>query len=100
MTEIKPYYNGGLQALQKFLEANTRYPEEARKAGVQGKVYVSFTVNKEGKITDSKIMRSVSPLLNDEALRVTNLMKDWNPGSFNGQKVDMAVNMPVEFSLK
>jgi TonB family protein len=100
IVEELPSYKGGTQALQKFLEANLKYPEAAKKAGISGKVYVSFMVNAEGKVTDAKIMRSVSPLLNDESLRLTNSMKDWTPGSQNGKKLDMAVLMPIEFKLK
>jgi TonB family protein len=100
IVEELPSYNGGTEALQKFLEANIRYPEEAKKAGIEGKVYVNFVVNAEGRVMEAKIMRSVSPLLNAEALRLTNLMKDWKPGSQHGEKLSMAVTMPIEFKLK
>ena len=60
ITEELPSYNGGTEALQKFLEANIRYPEEAKKAGIEGKVYVNFVVNAEGQVMEAKIMRSVS----------------------------------------
>jgi TonB family protein len=99
VVEEMPSYNWGTEALQKFLEANTRYPEEAKKAGISGKVYVIFIVSAEGQVKDAKIIRSVSPLLNDEALRLTNSMKDWTPGSQNGKKIDAAVTMPIEFKL-
>lgn len=100
VVEELPSYKGGTVALQKFLEAGLKYPEEAKKAGISGKVYVSFIVSAEGQVTDAKIMRSVSPLLNDESLRLTNSMKDWTPGSQNGKKQSMAVIMPIEFKLK
>jgi Ca-activated chloride channel family protein len=100
IVEELPSYTGGKEALQKFLEANIRYPEEAKKAGIEGKVYVNFVVNAEGRIMEAKIMRSVSPLLNTEALRLTNSMKEWNPGSHNGEKLSMAVTMPIEFKIK
>ena len=100
ITEELPSYNGGTEALQKFLEANIRYPEEAKKAGIEGKVYVNFIVNAEGRVMEAKIMRSVSPLLNAEALRLTNSMKDWKPGSQHGEKLSMAVTMPIDFKIK
>jgi TonB family protein len=100
IVEELPSYNGGTAALQKFLEANIIYPEEAKKAGIEGKVYVNFVVNAEGKVMEAKIMRSVSPLLNAEALRLTNSMKDWKPGSQHGEKLSMAVTMPIEFKIK
>ncbi len=100
IVEELPSYNGGTQALQKFLEDNLRYPEEAKKAGIEGKVYVNFVVNAEGRVIETKIMRSVSPLLNEEALRLTNSMKEWKPGSQHGEKLSMAVTMPIEFKIK
>jgi TonB family protein len=100
VVEELPSYNGGTEALQKFLEANIRYPEEAKKAGIEGKVYVNFVVNAEGRVMEAKIMRSVSPLLNAEALRLTNSMNDWKPGSQHGEKLSMAVTMPIEFKIK
>jgi TonB family protein len=99
IVEELPSYQGGTEALQKFLEANLKYPEEAKKAGIYGKVFVSFVVNAEGQVTEAKIMRSVSPLLNEESLRLTNSMKNWTPGSQNGKKLSMAVTMPIEFKL-
>ncbi len=100
VVEELPSYTGGTEALQKFLEANIRYPEDAKKAGIEGKVYVNFVVNAEGRIREAKVMRSVSPLLETEALRLTNSMKEWKPGSHNGEKLSMAVTMPIEFKLK
>jgi len=100
VTEELPSYTGGISALQKFLEDNIRYPEEAKKAGIKGKVYVNFIVNAEGRVIEAKIMQSVSPLLNDEALRLTNLMKNWKPGSQHGETLSMAVTMPIEFKLE
>lgn len=100
VVEKMPSYNGGTEALQKYLESNLKYPEDAKKAGISGKVYVSFIVNADGQVQDARIMRSASPLLNDESLRLTNSMKDWTPGSQNGKKLSMAVTMPIEFKLK
>jgi TonB family protein len=100
VTEELPSYKGGTAALQKYLQDNIRYPEEAKKAGIEGSVYVNFIVNAEGRVSEAKIMRSVSPLLNAEALRLTNSMKDWNPGCQHGEKLSMGVTMPIEFRLK
>jgi TonB family protein len=100
VTEELPSYAGGPEALMKFLNTNIRYPEDAKKAGIEGKVYVNFVVNEKGQISNAKIMRSVSPLLNAEALRLTNLMKDWKPATHNGETLSMAVTMPIEFKIK
>lgn len=62
--------------------------------------YVNFVVNAEGRVMEAKIMKSVSPLLNEEALRLTNAMKEWKPGSHNGEKLSMAVTLPIEFKIK
>ena len=76
------------------------YPESAKKRGIQGRVYVQFTINKNGTVQDAIIMRGVDPALDKEAIRVISTMPEWNPGTQNGKSVDSKVTMPVEFSLK
>ena len=95
--EELPSYPGGNEALLKFLESNLRYPAQAIKSGIQGKVMVNFVVTAEGKVTNIKIMRGVTDELDKEALRLAGLMPDWNPASHNGKTMSMAVTMPVVF---
>jgi TonB family protein len=100
VTEEVPQYEGGPKAILDFLAANLKYPESAKKAGIEGKVYVNFVVDAQGKVTLAKIMRSASPSLNDEALRLVNLMKNWKPARQNGEPRSAAVTLPIEFRIK
>jgi TonB family protein len=100
VTEELPGYPGGNEALLKFLESNLRYPAEAKKSGIQGKVMVNFVVTAEGKVTNIKIMRGVTGDLDKEALRLAGLMPDWSPASHDGEPMSMAVTIPIVFKIK
>lgn len=95
-----PEYPGGYVALRKFLARNLQYPEMAKGAGIQGKVYVSFIVWKDGSVSDVKIIRGIDGGCDEEVLRVVKLMPDWKPGEQNGKKVNVVYRMPVVFTLK
>jgi TonB family protein len=99
-TEELPHYEGGMEALMAFIGKNLRYPEEARKAGIEGKVFVNFIVDANGKVSQAKIMRSVSPSLNGEALRLVGLMTAWKPALQNGEPLSAGVTLPIEFKLE
>lgn len=91
--------NGGMQALMQYLNENIRYPEAATKAGVQGRVTVQFIVDKDGSIDDVKILRSVNPDLDAEAIRVIKTMPRWEPGTHKGKPVRVKYTVPVMFRL-
>ena len=95
----EPQYPGGLQGLMEFLRENVKYPPEAAKAGIQGKVLVSFIVNEDGTISDVSVRNSVNPLLDAEAKRVVSIMPRWIPGEHNGKKVRVVYLLPVTFRL-
>lgn len=99
VVEEMPEYPGGISAMMQYLSANVKYPEEAHKKGIQGRVIVTFVVGKDGSISDAKLMRSVDPLLDAEALRVTNSMPKWKPGRQNGEAVAVKYTIPVTFKL-
>ena len=99
VVEEMPEYPGGISAMMQYLSANVKYPEEAHKKGVQGRVIVTFVVGKDGSISDAKLMRRVDPLLDAEALRVTNSMPKWKPGRQNGKPVAVKYTIPVTFKL-
>ena len=99
VVEEMPEYPGGISAMMQYLSANVKYPEEAHKKGVQGRVIVTFVVGKNGSISDAKLMRRVDPLLDAEALRVTNSMPKWKPGRQNGEPVAVKYTIPVTFKL-
>lgn len=91
--------NGGMQALMQYLNESIRYPEAATKTGVQGRVTVQFIVDKDGSIDDVKILRSVNPDLDAEAIRVIKMMPRWEPGTHKGKPVRVKYTVPVMFRL-
>ena len=99
VVEDMPEYPGGKQALAKDISEAVKYPEKAKKEKIQGKVFVSFVVNKEGKVESPKIERGVDELLDNEALRVISELKTWKPGSQKGIKVKVRLTLPIEFKL-
>ena len=95
-----PTFNGGDEALMKWLGENIKYPAEAEKDGKEGRVLVKFVVTSTGKPANAEILRSVDPLLDAEALRVVNAMPNWNPGRQDGKPVNVNFTLPVTFRLK
>ena len=100
VVEQMPQYPGGPAALMQFLSQNVKYPVEAHKAGVQGRVIANFVVEKDGSITEAKIVKSVSPELDAEALRVIGSMPNWMPGMQNGEPVRVKYTVPITFKLQ
>jgi TonB family protein len=97
--ENPPAYPGGINAFYKFLGDNIKYPTEAKDKNVQGNVFVSFTVEKDGSLSDIKVDRKLGSGTDEEAIRVLKLSKRWNPGMLNGQPVKVKYNIPVQFKL-
>ena len=91
--EITPF-------MEKWVYPNLKYPESAVRAGVQGRVMVDFIIDKEGKVTDVRVVKSVDPELDEEAVRVVSASPKWKPGRMGGRKVRTSVTVPVEFRLK
>lgn len=100
IVEVMPVFPGGMSALMKYIGENIKYPEEAKKKNMQGRVYVAFIVNQDGSISDTRIIRGASPLLDAEALRVIGSMPKWKPGMQKGKAVRVQYSVPVVFSLK
>ena len=99
VVEEMPQYPGGPQALFKFLGENVHYPEEAEKAGIQGRVIATFVVEKDGSISQPTVVKSVDPLLDAEAIRVISAMPNWKPGRQNGKVVRVKYTVPLSFNL-
>jgi periplasmic protein TonB len=99
VVENIPVYPGGDAALMEFLSDNIRYPDEAKTSGMTGTVIVRFIVEKDGSVTNAKILQGLGGGCNDEVLRVVKLMKQWTPGKQNGKTVRVLYNLPVKFSL-
>lgn len=98
--ENMPEFPGGVQGLMQYISSNLKYPAAAQKAGVQGKVIVSMIVDKEGNITDPKIIKGITPLLDAEAIRIISDMPQWKPGTDKGEKVNVQYTIPLVFKLQ
>lgn len=92
-------YPGGPEAMLKYLSKNTEYPAIAQENGIQGRVYIEFVVEKDGTPTQFRVLKSVDPALDKEALRVAKTMKKWIPGEQQGRKVRSKFRLPVLFRL-
>jgi len=97
--ESVPEFVGGIDAFQIFLTRNIRYPAEARKNGTQGKVVISFVVEKDGTLTDIKVAQRVGDGCDEEAVRVVRLSPPWKLAMQNGKPVRSAYSFPITFSL-
>ncbi len=100
IVEKMPVFPGGEQELFNYLNKNIKYPAIARENGIQGRVFVTFVVDAEGKVKDAKILRGLGSGLDDEALRVVRNMPAWKPGMQNGRVVQVQYNLPIVFTLK
>ena len=100
VVEEMPSFPGGNAALMSYLNSNTKYPVVAQENGVQGRVIISFVVERDGSISDVKVARSVDPSLDREAQRVVKSMPRWSPGKQNGSTVRVKYTVPVVFRLQ
>ena len=98
--EQMPSFPGGTQKLKEFIEENLRYPKELEESCVQGRVIVRFIVERNGKLSNVKVVKSVHPVLDKEALRIVKLMPRWIPGRQNGISVRVKCYIPIIFRLK
>ena len=99
VVEEMPVYPGGMPAMMDFFYKNMKYPKEAFDAKQEGRVIAQFVVEKNGSITDAHIVKSVSPALDAEALRIVNAMPNWTPGRQNGKPVRVKYTVPISFKL-
>lgn len=100
VVEVAPEFPGGDDARVAFLNSNIIYPEQARKNGVQGTVYITFVVEPDGSITGTKVLRGVGGGLDEVALDVVKKMPKWTPGKVKGEPVPVQFNMPIKFKLE
>jgi len=98
--EQQPEFFGGNQAFANFLQKNLKYPRAAAQAGVQGRVFVEFTVGTDGKIEKAKTIKGIGFGCDEEALRVVNLMPNWKPGKQSGRPVRVRFTLPIAFQLE
>lgn len=98
--EQMPSFPDGDAALQKFIAENIRYPQQGIEFGLQGTVWVQFTVGKDGKISDPKVIKSLKGGFDEEAIRVVKMLPPWKPGKQNGREVPVYVKLPIKFTLR
>lgn len=98
--EVEPAIEGGMEEFYSFLKKKLRYPSKCRREGIEGKVFLRFTVTKNGSISNIKALKSPDPLLTAEAVRVANVFPSWKPGLMRGFPVDVAYTLPLEFKLR
>ena len=100
VVEEMPDFPGGMKECMKFLARNIKYPVLAQEAKIEGRVIVQFVVDRDGSVNDIKVVRSISPQLDAEAVRVIGLMPKWNPGKQRGKAVAVKYTMPIQFRLQ
>ncbi|PTN07483.1 M56 family metallopeptidase [Mangrovibacterium marinum] len=100
IVEQMPEFPGGELALRKAIASTVKYPVEAQKDGVQGKVYVTFVIDSAGKVRNARVVRGVAPSLDQEAIRVVSSLPDWTPGKQRGEPVAVSFTLPISFLLQ
>ncbi len=95
-----PEFQGGRRGLAAYINQNLKYPEEAKRLNVKGKVYVKFVVGASGKVKDVHLVRKGNPILDAEAIRIVKLMPNWKPGKHKGQVVNVAQIVTISFPPK
>jgi protein TonB len=100
VVESMPEFKGGMKKLYEYLGNNIKYPVMAKESGIQGKVYVTFVVERDGSITDVRVLRGIGGGCDEEAVRVVQSMPNWTPGMQRGKPVRVQYNLPVRFTLQ
>jgi TonB family protein len=99
VVEDQPKYPGGEKAMMEYFRTSMKYPRNCMENNIQGRVIVTFVVNKDGSIVEAEVVKSVDPELDAEALRLVNSMPSWTPGTQNGKAVRVKFTVPVTFRL-
>ncbi len=100
VVESMPEFPGGEANLYKFLAENIKYPQMAKESGIQGRVFVTFVVERDGSVTDVRVLRGIGGGCDEEAIRVVKAMPKWTPGKQRGKSVRVQYNLPVKFTLQ
>ncbi len=95
-----PSFPGGQEKMSEYIAANLRYPKQAIENGIRGKVICSMVINKEGMVTDVKVLKGIGGGCDEEALRVLRAMPRWKPGKYQGKPANVFMNIPINFELK
>ena len=100
VVEEMPKFPGGDEQLFQFISRNIKYPDKARKAGIIGRVYVTFVIDKNGNVQDAKVLRGIGSGCDEAALDLIRSMPQWTPGKQNGKVVNVQYNIPINFNMK
>lgn len=100
VVEQKPQFPGGEAKLYEYLAKNIEYPQIANESGIQGRVYITFVVEKDGSITDVRVLRGIGGGCDEEAIRVVKSMPKWEPGRQRNKPVRVQYNLPIKFTLQ
>ncbi|MBR4300680.1 MAG: energy transducer TonB [Bacteroidales bacterium] len=100
VVEKSPEFPGGDDSLYAFIGRNIKYPEAAKKNKIEGRVFVTFVIEKDGQVSSAKILRDIGGGCGEEALRVVNSMPKWKPGTQRGNPVRVQFNLPIMFQLQ
>lgn len=100
ITDEMPEFPGGMASLLKFINSSVKYPVIAQENGIQGKVIITFVIDKEGEVTNVKVFRGIDSSLDAEAMRVVKNLPKWKPGKQNGRPVKVNYNVPINFVLQ
>ncbi|UOQ73783.1 energy transducer TonB [Hymenobacter cellulosilyticus] len=98
--EVMPEFAGGINALRQYMQRNLRYPKQALTNAVSGKVFVSFTVQADGSISDVQVMKGLGYGTDEEATRVVSSMPAWTPGRQNSRPVAVRYTLPITFQYQ
>ena len=99
MVDKTPQYPGGDEARIKFLSDNIKYPEEAKKLGIQGKVFMTILIKADGTVANVKVHHGIGGGCDEEAIRIIKMMPKWSPAILNGKPVDYQLTFPIKFIL-
>jgi Ca-activated chloride channel homolog len=99
VVETMPEFPGGPKALENYLKINLKYPEAAKNAGIKGTVFVTFVVERDGTLSDIRVLRGIGSGCDEEVIRLVKNMPKWKPGKQRGKAVKVRMNLPVEFTI-
>lgn len=100
VVDLMPEFPGGEANLNKYLAENIINPQMAKENGIQGRVFVTFVVERDGSVTDVRVLRGIGGGCDEEAVRVVKGMPKWTPGKYGGEAVRVQYNLPVKFTLQ
>jgi protein TonB len=97
--QVMPQFPGGDSAMIKYIDDNLKYPDSARANNIEGRVFVTFTIDEDGKVADASLKNSIGGGCDEEALRVIKAMPTWKPGSQDGEGIRVDYTIPINFQL-